>query len=287
MDTVEIRGKTYKKATSLARELGYTTDYLGQLCREGKVKAELVGRTWYALPESVRDHKESRYRSVRAQTTKHLHQDNRIKLRSIETQPTAAKRSVTYEPDTTDLFPTAASSAEATKVKNKPKTVEIHQTPVSSHMAHKNATEATTAAAGVVKTLIHTIDPATLREESKLRGLTDVAFQPGKIERPHKKRVVRVKHMQPRPVTIASRVHTPAKQVRKLHRVTAAQPTTRVRTHTPAEHRVLPLVILFVVLFLFDALLLTSEQRLSATTESLQSTIHFDANNIKILLKYR
>lgn len=72
MEVLELNGNKYVKASSIARELGYTSDYVGQLCRGGKVDAQLVGRSWYVNDESIRSHKNSRYRSTKAKTTVEL-----------------------------------------------------------------------------------------------------------------------------------------------------------------------------------------------------------------------
>lgn len=68
MEVLELNGVTYVKASSIARDLGYTADYVGQLCRAGKVDAQLVGRSWYVNETSIKDHKKSRYRSNAAKT---------------------------------------------------------------------------------------------------------------------------------------------------------------------------------------------------------------------------
>ena len=36
---------------------GYAKDYIGQLCREGRVPARLVGRGWYVLETAIKDHR--------------------------------------------------------------------------------------------------------------------------------------------------------------------------------------------------------------------------------------
>ncbi len=61
MDSITHKGKEYKKVAILAKEFNYTADYIGQLCREDKVDARLVGRAWYVYPESLREHKKGRY----------------------------------------------------------------------------------------------------------------------------------------------------------------------------------------------------------------------------------
>lgn len=75
MEEISVKGKKYLKAKLVARELGYTNDYIGQLCRAGKVDAELVGRTWYVDAESIKAHKQTRYRSTKASTRRELQSD--------------------------------------------------------------------------------------------------------------------------------------------------------------------------------------------------------------------
>ena len=70
MNSVSVDGKNYVKAKVLARNLGYTGDYVGQLCRAGKVDAQLVGRSWYVNEESLKEHKQGRYRSNAKETIK-------------------------------------------------------------------------------------------------------------------------------------------------------------------------------------------------------------------------
>ena len=57
MDELEIDGKTYLSSKAAAKLTGYAKDYVGQLCREGRVNARLVGRSWYVLEESIRTHR--------------------------------------------------------------------------------------------------------------------------------------------------------------------------------------------------------------------------------------
>jgi hypothetical protein len=65
METLEHNGAIFTKATVLAKRLGYTTDYIGQLCRAGKVEAKLVGRAWFVREDTLLNHKADRYKSVR------------------------------------------------------------------------------------------------------------------------------------------------------------------------------------------------------------------------------
>lgn len=62
MDSVVLDGVQYLRVAVAAKQFDYTPDYLGQLCRAGKLDARLVGRTWFVNPDSVAEHKASTYR---------------------------------------------------------------------------------------------------------------------------------------------------------------------------------------------------------------------------------
>ncbi len=57
MDEITLDDKTYVSSKRAAQITGYAKDYVGQLCREGRVEARLVGRNWYVLETSIRDHR--------------------------------------------------------------------------------------------------------------------------------------------------------------------------------------------------------------------------------------
>lgn len=63
MDTVTLDGKTYVRAVRAAGELGYAPDYVGQLCRGGKVDAKRLGKTWYVREGALEEHKRSKPRN--------------------------------------------------------------------------------------------------------------------------------------------------------------------------------------------------------------------------------
>lgn len=64
METLEHEGITYVKVSALAKKYKYTTDYIGQLCRAGKVECQLVGRAWFVREDSLVDHKSDRYKQI-------------------------------------------------------------------------------------------------------------------------------------------------------------------------------------------------------------------------------
>ncbi|MES2931067.1 MAG: hypothetical protein V4682_00015 [Patescibacteria group bacterium] len=57
MDEITIGDKTYVSSKQAAKITGYAKDYVGQLCREGRVEARLVGRNWYVLDTAIREHR--------------------------------------------------------------------------------------------------------------------------------------------------------------------------------------------------------------------------------------
>jgi hypothetical protein len=57
MDEIIIEEKKYISSKQAAKITGYAKDYIGQLCREGRVSARLVGRNWYVLQTAIQDHR--------------------------------------------------------------------------------------------------------------------------------------------------------------------------------------------------------------------------------------
>ncbi len=57
MEEILIEEKKYISSKQAAKITGYAKDYVGQLCREGRVPARLVGRSWYVLESAIQDHR--------------------------------------------------------------------------------------------------------------------------------------------------------------------------------------------------------------------------------------
>ncbi len=57
MDELVIEEKKYVSSKRAAKMTGYAKDYIGQLCREGRVPARFVGRNWYVLESAIQDHR--------------------------------------------------------------------------------------------------------------------------------------------------------------------------------------------------------------------------------------
>lgn len=70
MEEILIDDKKYISAKQAAEATGYARDYIGQLCREGRVPARLVGRSWYVLESALHDHRFGNQGAEEASETK-------------------------------------------------------------------------------------------------------------------------------------------------------------------------------------------------------------------------
>lgn len=106
METVTQNGKTFVKASSIARELGYTSDYVGQLCREKHVDCERVGRAWFVNEESIKKYKKNRYRSSVKKSKDEVKKTLDDRTEGETSNGYYAQVTARYETDNSDLIPT-------------------------------------------------------------------------------------------------------------------------------------------------------------------------------------
>lgn len=59
MDELVVDGEKYISSGRAARLSGYAKDYIGQLCRAGKVDAKMVGRSWYVKESAIKEHRKT------------------------------------------------------------------------------------------------------------------------------------------------------------------------------------------------------------------------------------
>lgn len=62
-ESLIIEGKQYISARRAAEIAAYSKDYVGQLCRSGKLACRMVGRFWYVDENSLRKHKEESFKA--------------------------------------------------------------------------------------------------------------------------------------------------------------------------------------------------------------------------------
>lgn len=102
MDELEIDGKIYLSSKAAAKLTGYAKDYVGQLCREGRVNARLVGRSWYVLEESIKSHRfghEAEVESSSIKKDENFEQKEQIEEESHPEVEEVTEKSSTYNAD--------------------------------------------------------------------------------------------------------------------------------------------------------------------------------------------
>lgn len=97
METLSHNGSAYIKANVLAKRHHYTSDYLGQLCRQGKVDAQLVGRAWYINEASLFGHKADHKKDVRpneilSKNAVEIMYSDKVSPAKIEVHPSVSKK---------------------------------------------------------------------------------------------------------------------------------------------------------------------------------------------------
>ena len=119
MEVLVLDGKNYVKASKAARDLGYATDYVGQLCRSGQVDSHLIGRTWYVNQDDLGTHRVEKKRMSR---TKAREQAKKLieeyRSGAAKSQNNYTNIAIQYEHDSAELIP-------------KPRVVPIESEPVS------------------------------------------------------------------------------------------------------------------------------------------------------------
>ncbi|OYV27047.1 MAG: hypothetical protein B7W98_02630, partial [Parcubacteria group bacterium 20-58-5] len=97
MDELLIEDKKYVSSKQAAKVTGYAKDYIGQLCREGRVPARLVGRSWYVLESAIHDHRFA---------------DQKAVPKKKESEQSSVWESPRYEASTAETLPSVKHSEE-------------------------------------------------------------------------------------------------------------------------------------------------------------------------------
>lgn len=107
MEVLTLNGKQYVKASKAAKDLGYASDYVGQLCRSGAVDAHLVGRTWYVNPETLGAHRVDKKRNARVKAREYAKKSiEEVKQLHLKENTNKAQNIVIhYEKDPQGLIP--------------------------------------------------------------------------------------------------------------------------------------------------------------------------------------
>ena len=107
MDILVLDGKEYIKASKVAKDLGYTSDYIGQLCRNKSISAHLVGRTWYVNTTELSAHKADKKRISRVKAREQAKKSIAEYKEKVnqKTQNNYKNIVIHYESDTASLIP--------------------------------------------------------------------------------------------------------------------------------------------------------------------------------------
>lgn len=126
MEVLVLDGKSYVKASKAAKELGYATDYVGQLCRGGQVDAHLIGRTWYVNQADLSTHKVEKKRTSKAKAREYAKRTiEEHRKKNAETTNPYTHIAIRYEHDDESLLPeTKKITVESTPVKRSLREVE-------------------------------------------------------------------------------------------------------------------------------------------------------------------
>jgi hypothetical protein len=142
MEKLVLDGKVFVKASSAADALGYTPDYIGQLCRAEKIEAHLVGRSWYVNQEQLRLHKIDKKRSVKAKAREQIQNSvreaaeaNEARHIGITEDKRAYEHRIKYEVDEGELMPQVKKLAVNDKKSTK------KQSKKKKHTSHKKETD--------------------------------------------------------------------------------------------------------------------------------------------------
>lgn len=106
MEVLVLDGKSYVKASKAARDLGYATDYVGQLCRSGQIDAHLIGRTWYVDQAELSTYKVEKKRMSKAKAREYAKKTiEEHRQKSTLKQNKTKNIAIQYQSDEEELIP--------------------------------------------------------------------------------------------------------------------------------------------------------------------------------------
>lgn len=131
-NVIEIDGRTYISSRRAAEMFKYSNDYVGQLCRAGKVPARMIARTWYVDQLAFLEHKKGVDESFRARCRNSVYKINKelkehppqIKLKEISADEADLASTSAIEK------PVVSSSPSASVEKPKIKSEYVSHTPL-------------------------------------------------------------------------------------------------------------------------------------------------------------
>ena len=175
MDNVVLDGIEYVKASAIAKQFHYTSDYVGQLCRAKKVDARLVGRTWFVRPGSIKEHKNTTHNKVTEPAQKPAEQSvktkavdddsaSNVKIHRIEVNAPLKNKTAKSAAPTQSVSPVSTHSAsESTPTISYHQDAETLLPNLNLGDKTKESLEKNTHASSSVKKYLH-IEPASAKK---------------------------------------------------------------------------------------------------------------------------
>jgi hypothetical protein len=172
MDKVVLDGVEYVKASAVAKQFHYTSDYVGQLCRAKKIDARLVGRTWFVRPDSIKEHKSATQNkatgpTTNSQTSKEVSDDDsasKVKINRLDVNaPLKNKTAKSTALHTGDRLVSVRSEHESASAISYHSDAETLLPNLNLNDKTKPATQRDRPAPSSVKKFLH-IEPASAKK---------------------------------------------------------------------------------------------------------------------------
>lgn len=173
MEELVIAGKQYVSSKRASQMTGYTKDYIGQMCRAGKLDSKLVGRNWYVEPRSLLH--------LSSTSTKKASKTNTVDSARPSREYKTAERAlnegsflyepenVSYEADTRPLVPELQQVPIATTEKEE-EAGSLRESEIASENTHEEEP------APVVRMRVHS-KPSLNAVDLRLAGLAAKEIQ--------------------------------------------------------------------------------------------------------------
>ncbi|MEX0931445.1 MAG: helix-turn-helix domain-containing protein [Candidatus Paceibacterota bacterium] len=136
---IQLNGKLFVSSKRAAEIAGYATDYIGQLCRSGKLETTRLGRSWYVSVDSL----ESYQRSLEEPSTENTPDQEADTANpeiagsattntTLKTLPNSPTKGFVYSEDTRSLLPSLSKRISESAV---PQIVTSVQNPLDQNLA--------------------------------------------------------------------------------------------------------------------------------------------------------
>lgn len=161
MDEILIEEKRYISSKRAAKVTGYAKDYIGQLCREGRVPARLVGRNWYVLETAIHDHR--------------FGQQDHALTGDVETESTAQALQSTWESPRYEASPAEVlpSFNRAVQDAETPPADEQHEAPQALQDSWREWFDRVADAASAIPDVISSGKPTEEEKEEREEVVAD------------------------------------------------------------------------------------------------------------------